>query len=119
MYRFMLVILAVLLSACTESPAPVAEAPKVAEEPAVEADAPSVMSNSEILAAALAAQPEEVQARYVYRHPQETLEFFGIEPGMTVYETLPGGGWYSKILLAYLGPEGHLIGGDYSADMYP
>ena len=119
MFRFMLVILAVLLGACTESPAPAEEAPQVAEAPAVEAEAPAVMSNSEILAAVLAAQPEEVQARYVYRHPQETLEFFGIEPGMTVYETLPGGGWYSKILLAYLGPEGHLIGGDYSADMYP
>jgi len=115
----MLVILAVLLGACTESPAPVGEAPQVAEAPVVEAEAPAVQSNSEILAAALAAQPEDVQVRYVYRHPQETLEFFGIEPGMTVYETLPGGGWYSKVLLAYLGPEGHLIGGDYSADMYP
>ncbi len=38
---------------------------------------------------------------------------------MTVYETLPGGGWYSKILLSYLGPEGHLVGGDYAADMFP
>ena len=71
------------------------------------------------LAAVLAAQPEEVQARYEHRHPQETLEFFGIEPGMTVVEALPGGGWYSKILMAYLGPEGTLIGADYSADMFP
>jgi predicted methyltransferase len=78
-----------------------------------------VLDNSEILAAALAAQPEDVQARYPYRHPRETLEFFGIEPGMTVYETLPGGGWYSKVLLTYLGPEGHLVGADYAADMYP
>jgi predicted methyltransferase len=119
MSRFILVILAVLLGACTESPAPAETASKVAEPPAVEPAPPAVPSNAEILAAALAAQPEEVQARYVYRHPQETLEFFGIEPGMTVYETLPGGGWYSKILLAYLGPEGHLVGGDYAADMYP
>jgi predicted methyltransferase len=73
----------------------------------------------ESLAAVLAAQPEEVQARYAHRHPQETLEFFGIEPGMTVVEALPGGGWYSKILLAYLGPEGRLIGADYSPDMFP
>ncbi|NIM71537.1 MAG: methyltransferase [Xanthomonadales bacterium] len=71
------------------------------------------------LAAVLAAQPEAVQARYAYRHPQETLTFFGIEPGMTVVEALPGGGWYSKILLAYLGPDGTLIGADYAADMFP
>jgi len=83
------------------------------------AETSASQDNSEILTAALAAQPEEVKARYRYRHPQETLEFFGIEPGMTVYETLPGSGWYSKILLTYLGPDGHLIGADYAADMYP
>jgi predicted methyltransferase len=54
----------------------------------------------------LAAQPEDAQARYAFRHPQETLEFFGIEPGMTVVEALPGGGWYSKILVPYLGADG-------------
>ena len=70
------------------------------------------------LATVLAAQPEKVRARYQYRHPQETLEFFGIEPGMTVMEALPGGGWYSKILLPYLGKDGHLIGADYDLDMY-
>jgi len=119
MSRFMIVILAVLLGACTESPAPAETASQATESPAVQPAPPAVQDNSEILTAALAAQPENIQARYGYRHPQETLEFFGIEPGMTVYETLPGGGWYSKVLLAYLGPEGHLIGADYAADMYP
>lgn len=76
-------------------------------------------ADPERLAAVLAAQPETVQARYEWRHPQETLEFFGIEPGMTVVEALPGGGWYSKILLPYLGLEGKLVGADYSLDMYP
>ena len=74
---------------------------------------------AENLAAVLAEQPEEVQARYPYRHPAETLEFFGIIPGMTVVEALPGGGWYTKVLLPYLGPDGSLIGADYSRDMYP
>jgi predicted methyltransferase len=76
-------------------------------------------ADSERLATVLAAQPEETQARYPYRHPQETLEFFGIEPGMTVVEALPGGGWYTKILLPYLGSDGQLIGADYARDMYP
>lgn len=67
----------------------------------------------------LESQPEAVKARYKARHPLATLMFFGIEPGMTVVEALPGGGWYSKILLDYLGAEGHLIGADYAIDMYP
>jgi predicted methyltransferase len=79
-------------------------------EPVAEVDA---------LGAALDAQSDEAKARYAYRHPRETLEFFGVEPGMTVVEGLPGGGWYSKILLPYLGSEGRLIGADYSIDMWP
>jgi len=71
------------------------------------------------LATILAAQPAEVQARYPARHPAETLEFFGIAPGMVVVEALPGGGWYTKILMPYLGPDGILFGADYSPDMYP
>ncbi|NQY40092.1 MAG: class I SAM-dependent methyltransferase [Henriciella sp.] len=70
------------------------------------------------LAAVLAAQPEEVQARFGARNPAETLAFFGVEPGMTVAEALPGGGWYSKILISYLGDEGKLIGAHYPDDLW-
>ena len=73
----------------------------------------------ERLTAALRAQPAEARARYVYRHPAQTLEFFGVNPGMTVVEVLPGRGWYSKILLPYLSSEGQLIGADYTWDMLP
>ena len=71
------------------------------------------------LGAILAAQPAEAQARYKYRHPQETLEFFGIEPGMTVVDTLPGSVWYTGILLPYLGMEGKVIGANYAVDLWP
>ena len=63
--------------------------------------------------------PPEQKARYQYRHPVETLAFLGIKPGDTVVEILPGEGWYSKILMPYLGPKGRLIGVDYSVDMWP
>ena len=66
----------------------------------------------------LAAQSSEARARYPARNPKETLEFFGIEPGMTVAEVLPGGGWYSKILLSYLGEDGHLVGINYPMDVF-
>jgi len=71
-----------------------------------------------LLDTTLAAQPEEAQTRYQYRHPKETLEFFDIKPGMTVVEALPGRGWYSKILLPVLGKEGELIGADYPQSMW-
>ncbi len=90
------------------TPEPEAAAPAEATEPTA----------SEQLDAVLAAQPDEAKARYQYRNPKETLEFFGVEPGMTVVEALPGGGWYSKILLPYLGSEGQLIGAAYALDMY-
>ena len=67
----------------------------------------------------LDAQPEESRARYQWRHPFETLAFFGIEPGMRVVEVLPGGGWYSAILIPYLGSQGVLMGADYPLDMWP
>jgi len=71
------------------------------------------------LKAILKAQPEKAQARYGARHPAQTLKFFGIKPGMAVGEALPGGGWYTKILVPYLGEEGKLVGIDYSLDMWP
>ncbi len=80
---------------------------------------PLVSLQAAPLDAVLAAQPDAVKARYAARHPRETLAFFGIEPGMTVVEALPGRGWYSKILAPWLGPQGRLIGADYALDMYP
>ncbi|MHB8478487.1 MAG: class I SAM-dependent methyltransferase [Steroidobacteraceae bacterium] len=44
-----------------------------------------------------------------YRHPVGTLQFFGIEPDMTVIELAPGGGWYTEILAPFLSDNGHLI----------
>jgi predicted methyltransferase len=49
-------------------------------------------------------------ARDVYRHPYETLTFFGIKPTMTVVELAPSGGWYTEILAPYLREQGKYIG---------
>jgi predicted methyltransferase len=38
------------------------------------------------------------RARDVYRHPKETLLFFGIRPNMHVVEVWPEPGWYSEII---------------------
>ena len=45
-------------------------------------------------------------ARDQYRHPAETLAFFGVKPGDTVVELIPGGGWYTEILAPLLSARG-------------
>jgi predicted methyltransferase len=84
----------------------------------VEMQKVDMAANAAALAAVLAAQPDEVQARYDARTPAATIAFFGIEPGMTVAEALPGGGWYSKILMPYLGTEGTFAGAHYPDDLW-
>ncbi|WP_077035659.1 class I SAM-dependent methyltransferase [Pelomonas sp. KK5] len=51
----------------------------------------------------------ENRARDVWRHPVETLGFFGIRQDQTVVELVPGGGWYTEILATYLGEKGRLL----------
>ena len=45
--------------------------------------------------------PENVR-RDRYRHPFETLRFFGVGPNDTVVEIWPSRGWYTEILAPYL-----------------
>ncbi|AMN48379.1 methyltransferase [Steroidobacter denitrificans] len=45
-------------------------------------------------------------ARDRYRHPQEVLEFLDLEPGMTVVEIWPGGGYWTEMLAPYLRERG-------------
>ena len=44
-----------------------------------------------------------------YRHPKETLEFFGVQPTMTVVEVWPAPGWYTEILAPYLRGRGKYV----------
>ncbi|TPE61418.1 class I SAM-dependent methyltransferase [Sandaracinobacter neustonicus] len=52
---------------------------------------------------------EANRARDPYRHPKETLLFFGLRPEMTVVEVTPGGGWYSEILGPVLAAKGRYV----------
>lgn len=54
-------------------------------------------------------RPEEEKQRDAYRHPIETLEFFGLRDTMTVVELFPGRGWYTAILAPVLADKGILI----------
>jgi predicted methyltransferase len=69
-----------------------------------EAMPPPVLQEDEALQAAIGSdtRPAADVARDVYRHPFETLTFWGLTPGSTVVEIEPGrGGWWSAILQPY------------------
>lgn len=53
-------------------------------------------------------------ARNEYRHPEETLAFFGLKSNMTVVEIWPGGGWYSEILAPVLKDNGQYYAAGFS-----
>lgn len=57
------------------------------------------------------------QARNRYRHPAETLDFFGIGRGMTVLEISPGGLWYTEVLAPALRDNGQLVVAGYDVDI--
>jgi len=64
---------------------------------------------------------EANRARDKYRHPLETLTFFGIKPEMTVVEISPGAGWYTEILAPFLKDHGKLyeaVGGGTGAKTF-
>jgi predicted methyltransferase len=84
--------------AAPEAEAPVSETSPVSAEP--ETVSEGTMAMEDILAADW--RTDEDRARDAFRNPAETLAFFEVEPGDTVVEIWPGGGWYTKILGPYL-----------------
>jgi predicted methyltransferase len=56
------------------------------------------------------------RARDRWRHPTESLTFWGLKPGATVVEFWPGAGWYTDILGPYLAATGGKL---YAANLQP
>ena len=93
-----------LLAGCGQSATDIPEA--VAETDA--ATSPPAPETASPLQAAIDSDvrsPEE-KARDAWRHPKETLEFLGVEPGDKVVEIWPGGGWYTNILAPWIAAGG-------------
>ena len=109
--RFIISALAVLflVSGCDriglgEPAAPVKKADEVA------APAPEVGTLEWAAAGPWRLDPE----RDRWRHPVETLKFYGVAPGMTVVEVFPGRGWYTTVLAPYLARNnGRLIAASF------
>ena len=57
---------------------------------------------------------EDNIARNAWRHPVETLEFFGLEADTTVIEILPSTGWYTEIIAPYVRDQGKYYAAHFS-----
>lgn len=58
------------------------------------------------------ARPEEDRVRDAGRRPEQVLEFFGVGPGAHVADLLAGGGYYTRILVPVVGPDGAVYAGN-------
>ena len=68
-------------------------------------------TEGQAMAAVLASPVRDAdRVRDRFRHPAETLTFFRIKPGMTVVDMMPSGGWFTRVLVPYLGENGRYIG---------
>lgn len=100
--KFSLILATALIStaavtACSSKPKQAAPAPIALTLPA----------NLEEAISSTAYRSTKNTPRDQYRHPYETLTFFGIKPEMTVVEISPGEGWYMEILAPFLAAKGH------------
>jgi len=107
MRRFwILSALAITAGACGSATpaASTTNAANVARPASAEDDAAAIKA-----AVAATHRSEANRKRDAWRHPVETLSFFGLRKDMTVLELWPGTGWYTEILAPMLAERGKLI----------
>jgi len=109
----MLCCLAALVTSCASAPKPGATpatsaAPTARDRALPKTDAATLAALDRVLAGSH--RSDANRARDAYRHPRETLEFFGLRQDMTVMEIWPGaGGWYTEVLAPLLREHGRYI----------
>ena len=104
-------VLALILAACSNGAESTSASTILAEENQV-----AGASLAEVVAHE---RRDENRARDEWRHPLETLSFFGIKPDMTIVEVLPGnGGWYTQILTPFTAEQGRMIGVTYPEGLW-
>lgn len=54
-------------------------------------------------------RPAEDRARDGARRPYQVMQLLGVEAGMTALDVGAGGGWYTRVLSAAVGPSGKVI----------
>ena len=59
-------------------------------------------------AVASPARPDGDKQRDAARKPAESIAFAGLKPGDKIVDLLPGGGYFTRIFSAVVGPKGHV-----------
>lgn len=98
--RITMLAIPLLLAGCTATGA---------SDGSADASSPITSANARVSIDQAVASPARTPsnlARDTYRHPAETLAFFGLQPGQTVVELWPGGGWYTEILAPHARAHG-------------
>lgn len=98
---FTILAVATLLASCGSSDGEAVPASDVAEASQAEGPIAAAVADSR--------RPAEDTARDALRKPVEIVEFATVEPGDVVAEIAPGGGYYTRILSATVGPEGKVF----------
>ena len=113
--RLLVPLVACVALSCTKSndagtATPASTDAPPADAATTETDAAAVPDVSGQLAAAIGGEHRSAdnKARDTHRHPEQTLEFFGVRPEHHVVELWPGGGWYTEILAPYTKAGGKL-----------
>jgi predicted methyltransferase len=61
-------------------------------------------------------RPAEDKARDGARRPYQVMMLLGVQEGMTVVDVGAGGGWYTRVLSAAVGPSGKVISQGFRGD---
>ncbi len=113
-----LAALMLLLTACSNETEIIAN-PKVSDSNIESTPAVSAKASVSLEDVINHERRSENSARDQWRHPLETLSFFGIESDMTVAEVLPGvSGWYTQILTPLTSQAGRMIGVTYPETLW-
>lgn len=102
---------ALALAACAPQPQAETAAAPAATPASLPAPVPAKAQAPDLNSILAGPQRTDVErARDQYRHPGETIAFFGITPRMTVVEITPGNGWYTAVLAPLLKDGGQYVG---------
>lgn len=74
----------------------------------MDAEAASAIPKAISAAVADPARPDTDRKADVDRKPEESVAFAGVRPGQKVADLWPGGGYFTRIFSAVVGPKGHV-----------
>lgn len=103
--KFLLPVALLVLSGCSESTTPATDIESTLESKPAPASQLSIYES----AVASNTRTDADRERDAGRKPAAILEFFAIEPGMTVLDMFSGGGYYTEMLSSVVGAKGIVV----------